>query len=167
MRGWMLAALGASILLLPGCDRPDRPDGAAANAAANSSQADAGAKAAQDRRAILRLESEWAAALVARDTAWFDRHVAPDYSTIVAGGRIVPRSEVVALVRNSPPARDLRIEQAEVRLLGDTAVATVTQSFTLASGRPARLRITDVWRRSGKGWVAVHSHESNVAAERR
>lgn len=148
-----------ALALLVGCDNPPRP-------AAKQPRPEASAE--DTRQAILRLEGEWARALATKDLTWYDRHVAPGYRTIVGSGRPVPRAEVIDHVRNSPPARDLRIEQAEVRVHGDIAVAVVTQSFTLADGKPGRLRITDVWKRGARGrWQVVHSHESTLRADQR
>lgn len=153
------AALAAACCaLLAACDgggQPPRPAGP------SRAQPAAGDEAARDT--VLRLEREWALALARKDLAWYDRHVAPEFRTILSSGRILPRAAVVEHVRNSPPARDVRLEQAEVRLYGEVALATVTQSFAKADGSPGRLRMTDLWSRSsGDRWMVVHSHETSL-----
>lgn len=155
------ALAGVCLLAMIGCDARDD-----ASTPATAPSPGVAAGEANARQAILRLEQEWTAALARKDLAWYERNVAPEYRTILASGRVVPRSEVVAHVRDSPPARDLKLEGVEVRLYGKTAVSVVTQSFTLEGGKPGRLRITDVWKAMPNGrWVVVHSHESSLAAE--
>ena len=152
------------ILLLPAFAALSACGGVEAPADRDANQV--GAQAAQEEpvaQAIDRLEREWTAAHVRKDLGWYDRHVAPDYRTIV-GGRAVSRAEVVEHVRSSPPGQRVTVEAVEVRPYGDAAVATVTQSYTTADGKSGRSRITDVWVKSPQGaWTVVHSHEGPAA----
>ena len=161
--GMRLAAslmIGAGFLLLAACDA-DQP----ANRSAGQPSAPETSAAAEDpKRDILRLEREWAAALTEKDLGWYQRNLSPAYQTVLANGRILSRAEVVEHIRTAPPAQGLKLDQADVRVYGNAAVATTTQSFTRQDGRTARLRVTDVWTKADGGrWMAVHTHESWLA----
>lgn len=147
-------------ILLSGCT-VEQPRG---EKAAGSPQSAAAPNVEADKQAIVALERDWAAALVRKDVDWYSRNAAADFRTILSGGGMLSRAQVIAHVRNSPPARNLALEESDVRIFGNAAVATVTQSFERANGKPGRLRITDVWVRSEKGqWMVVQSHESSLA----
>ena len=152
--------LGAALVLLAGCDA----DGPANRSADQPSKPATSAAAEDPKQDILRLEREWAAALTEKDLGWYQRNLSAAYQTVLANGRILSRAEVVEHIRTAPPAQGLKLDQADVRVYGNAAVATTTQSFTRQDGRTARLRVTDVWTKADGGrWTAVHSHESMIA----
>ena len=149
----------AASLALPGCDSPERSPSSSERAPIASAPAE------DPRHAVLRLEREWASALTRKDLAWFERHLARDFRTVLGSGQVMSRDQVIEHVRRSPPALDVRLDQGDVRTYPNAAVATVTQSFARRSGGRSRLRISDVWIRSDDGrWVVVHSHETPLAA---
>jgi ketosteroid isomerase-like protein len=153
---------GAGLVLLAGCDA-DRP----ANRSVNEPRPANPAAVEDARQVITGLERDWAAALTRKDLNWYQRHLSPTYQTVLANGRILSRAEVIEHIRTAPPAQELKLDQADVRVHGNAAVATTTQSFTRRDGRTARLRVTDVWTKSDAGrWIAVHTHESMIADAR-
>lgn len=145
-----------------GCDA-NRPS----NQSTDDRSSSADRATTQDpKQIILGLEREWAAALTRKDLAWYDRHVSPSYQTILDNGRILSRAEVIEHMRTAPPAQGLKLDQADVIVYGNAAIATATQSFARRDGRPGRLRATDVWIKSDSGrWVVVHTHETLVAVD--
>lgn len=149
-----VAGIAAGCLLLLGCGEPAR---APANVAADDKRPARPAETAE--RTIERLEREWAVAHVRKDLGWYQRHVSPDYRSVLTDGRIVSRTEIIDHLKSSPPGQAIAIDQVDVRVHDEAAVATVTQSFTTASGRTGRSRITDVWVKSGDRWTVRHSHE--------
>jgi ketosteroid isomerase-like protein len=152
--------IGAGFVLLAGCDA-DRPASRNADQAARPATSAAAKDPQQD---VLRLEREWAAALTGKDLSWYQRNLSPAYQTVLANGRILSRAEVLEHIRTAPPAQGLKLDQADVRVHGNAAVATTIQSFTRRDGRTARLRVTDVWTKSDTGrWMAVHTHDSWLA----
>ena len=161
MRFVVSLMLGAGLVLLAGCDA-DGP----ANRTGNQPAKPTNSAAEDPKQAILRLEREWAAALTGKDLSWYQRNLSPAYQTVLANGRILSRAEVIEHIRTAPPAQGLKLDQADVRVHGNAAVATTTQSFTRQDGRTGRLRVTDVWTKSGTGqWIAVHTHESWLAED--
>jgi ketosteroid isomerase-like protein len=146
----------AACTLLAGCGDASR---APTNVAANDAAAGRPQAVETPAQAIERLEREWAGAHVRKDLGWYDRYVAADYRSVLADGRIASRADIVEHLRSSAPGQAVKVEQVDVRVYGDTAVATVTQSFNTASGKAGRSRITDVWVKSGSRWMVRHSHE--------
>ena len=146
----------AACALLVGCSDAGRAptDVAADNAAAAQPPA-----VEPPEQAIERLEREWAGAHVRKDLNWYNRYVASDYRSVLADGRIASRADIVEHLRSAEPGQAVKVEAVDVRVYGDAAVATVTQSFNTASGKAGRSRITDVWVKSGSGWKVRHSHE--------
>jgi ketosteroid isomerase-like protein len=149
--------LAAGFVLLAGCDAE-----APRNRGVDQPSMTADSAAVEDpKQVIIGLEREWATALNQKDLKWFQRNLSPTYQTVLGNGRILSRSEVIEHMQRAPPAQGLKLDQADVRVLGNAAVATTTQSFTRRDGRTAQLRVTDVWARSDSGrWIAVHTHES-------
>ena len=152
--------LAAACMLLTACDS-DRP----ANRRSDQPSRPANAAAVEDpKQVIIGLEREWAAALTRKDLAWYQRNLSSAYQTVLGNGRVLSRPEVIEHIRTSLPAQGLKLDQADVKVHGNTAIAITTQSFTRRDGRTARLRVTDVWTRSETGrWMAVHTHESLIA----
>ena len=146
----------AACVLLVGCGEASR---APTNAAANNAAAAQSGPVESPEQAIGRLEREWALAHVRKDLGWYDRYVAPDYRSVLADGRIASRADIVEHLRSAAPGQAVKVDEVDVRVYGDAAVATVTQSFTTASGKAGRSRITDIWVKSGSGWKVHHSQE--------
>lgn len=154
--------IAAGCVLLAGCD-----SGRPTNRPSNQPSGPTTSVAQGAKQIIIGLEREWAAALTRKDLNWYQRNLSPSYQTVLGNGQVLSRSEVVEHVRTSPPAQGLKLDQADVRVYGNAAVATTTQSFTRRDGRTARLRVTDVWTKADNGrWTAVHTHESLIADDR-
>jgi len=60
------------------------------------------------------------------------------------------------------PKMTYRIEQAQVHVSGNTAVATFYWTVGLGKGRSVRGRGTHVFVRKGKDWRVVHEHFSRA-----
>lgn len=150
------ACAAAGCLLLLGCGDSGQ---APTNVATNNPELAGSGRAEAAERTIEQLEREWAVASVRKDLGWYDRHVSPDYRSVLTDGRIASRADIIEHLTNSPAGQAIRVDAVEVRVHGETAVATVTQSFNTASGRTGRSRITDVWVKSGDRWTVRYSHE--------
>ncbi len=60
------------------------------------------------------------------------------------------------------PKMTYRIQQAQVHVSGNTAVATFYWTVGLGKGRSVRGRGTHVFVRAGKNWRVVHEHFSRA-----
>ena len=123
-----------------------------------------------DLRALLGLEDEWAAALVRRDAATFDRLLADGF-IYTEDDRTSTRDAVLRdIVAGPDTVEAARNEDMRVHRFGTTAVVTgwlVVRGH--GAGRPfeRRYRFTDTWvRRGGRAghWQIVASHDYVVPA---
>jgi Domain of unknown function (DUF4440) len=130
------------------------------------------ASAPQDTepRVLLRLEDEWALALVHRDGAVFQRLLA-DRFIYTEDDRTMSRDDVLhEVVAGADTVMTARNEDMRVHRFGATAVVT---GWLVTGGRgpsgpfDRRYRFTDTWVRRGGGWQIVAAHDYLVPAPHR
>ena len=122
-----------------------------------------GSASSADARAILRLEDQWAAAVVKRDGATFQRLLAPGF-VYTENDRLMTRDDVIRSVTSgSDTVTDARNEGMEVHRFGpSTAIVT---GWLVMRGRGAggpfdrRYRFTDSWVRTGGRWRIVAAQD--------
>jgi ketosteroid isomerase-like protein len=124
-------------------------------------------KRTADEKALVQLETEWSAAILAADLATLERILADDFVQVGAFG-IAEKTQVIADLRSgkykvtsmSPP-RDMK-----VRFFGDVAVVTGAgeeKSTFQGKDTSGTWVWTDVWvKRKGK-WQAVASQATPVS----
>jgi ketosteroid isomerase-like protein len=117
---------------------------------------------APDVRTLLKLEDDWATAVVKRDGATFERLLAPRF-IYTEDDRVMTRAEVLReITAGSDTVTSARNEQLEVHMFGTTGVVT---GWLVLAGRGKggafnrRFRFTDTWVKSGAGWQIVAAHD--------
>jgi uncharacterized protein (TIGR02246 family) len=126
------------------------------------------AQASGDQSAILELEQRLAAAWVSGDRAFIEGLLADDWTVIDQSGRVLTKRQVVDEAFASAERRieSMAVDEVQVRLLGDVAVAT---GRTRATGSyrgqqaTATLRFTDVWVLREGRWQIVASQGTTIA----
>ncbi|HYG47716.1 MAG TPA: nuclear transport factor 2 family protein [Allosphingosinicella sp.] len=163
-----------SLLLLAACDSadapaPPRPGDPARPAATAGGAAPAAAPApadpARDEAELIRLEQDYARALMTRDRDFLMRFYAPDWR----GGNWMGFWSKSTMLKSVLDARyvvkSMNVRDLKVRLMGDTAIVQgVDEEVTSLDGRDTsgKWAFTDVFARRGGQWVAVASHTSEV-----
>jgi len=124
----------------------------------------------RDVRALLGLEDEWAAALVRRDAATFDRLLADGF-IYTEDDRTSTRDAVLRdIVAGPDTVEAARNEDMRVHRFGTTAVVTgwlVVRGHGTGGPFERRYRFTDTWvRRGGRAgrWQIVAAHDYVVPA---
>jgi ketosteroid isomerase-like protein len=137
-------ALIASLCALAALPRPARAQDAAA-------------------RQILRLEDSWAAGVVKRDSALFERMLAPGF-VYSEDDRTMTRAAVLKdILTSTDTVREAHNEGMEVHRYG--ATTAVVTGWLILRGRGAsgpfdrRYRFTDTWVRSETAWRIVAAHD--------
>ena len=162
-------ALAASALLAAcAAETPPRAtiETAAEAAAAAEAAPDAKALAAQ----IEAVEKAWGDAILRKDQAELERLLAPEF--VLAGGQGRADTPRDAWLTNLAlmEVTSYAVRVTGVRLVGDTAVATVEGAWTVtAFGQPSRLdRFTaeDTWVRRGGRWQVVRRTRTDPVAAR-
>ena len=111
---------------------------------------------------LLRLEDDWAAGLVRRDIAVFQRLLADGF-VYTEDDRTVGRDAVLHdIVAGTDTVQTAHNEDMNVHRFGTTAVVT---GWLVISGRGSsgpfsrRYRFTDTWLRRARRWQIVAAHD--------
>jgi ketosteroid isomerase-like protein len=163
------ALLLGPFLLLHGCDRTAPGEAGreveAAPQPVAASLPKRPADPAGDEAELIRLERDYASALVAKDRPYLMRFYAADWR----GGNWMgfwSKSTMLKSVLNARyVVRSMRVRDLKVRLMGDVAlVQGVDDEVSSVDGRDTsgKWAFTDIFARRGGRWVAVASHTSEV-----
>jgi ketosteroid isomerase-like protein len=120
-------------------------------------------------RVLLRLEDDWALALIQRDAAVFRRLLADGF-IYTEDARTMTRDDVLHdIVAGADTVESAHNEEMRVHRFGATAVVT---GWLVVGGRgpsgpfDRRYRFTDTWVRRGGRWQIIAAHDYLVPAHR-
>jgi uncharacterized protein (TIGR02246 family) len=156
-----LLTLAVAAVSLTSCAATDEK--ATSSSAATTAAAAAAASPAENvEQALIRLEREWAEALVKADVTALDRVMADDWSMTTWDGRTQTKAQSIEEIKSGVSKFEAAsADNFKVRVFGDAAVVTLTQtekSQERGKDNSGRYLYTDVWvKRDGK-WQAVATH---------
>lgn len=116
------------------------------------------------RDSLLALDRRWGQAYVHRDSAFVAGFVADDWRGWF-DDHAEDKSSVMAAVSGPPQILEDIVDQATIRVFGQTAVIQARERNRVpdASGGHWETRhITDVFVHRPEGWVVVASHDSRI-----
>jgi hypothetical protein len=121
-----------------------------------------------DGDAIRRWEEAALAAELAGDGRFFADHLHRDWTMGLGTGRFLSRRDRIRDVHDTDPdvVLDAAIADLDVRVLGDTAVATYRKSYDArvrGAAVAVHLVVTDTFVRERDRWLQLASHASEVA----
>jgi hypothetical protein len=112
---------------------------------------------------LKRLEDGWAAALVRRDRAYFDKYLAPKF-VYTEDDKLMRRDQVLHDMTSGPDSvTAARNEGMEVHQFG--ATTAVVTGWLIVEGRGSstpfthRYRFTDTWVKRKAGWQIVAAQD--------
>jgi ketosteroid isomerase-like protein len=116
---------------------------------------------------LIRLEEEWAAAMVANDAAAIGRYMADDWTIIGPDGTLSDKLSFLGLVQSGALTHDvMETHDINVREYDGAAVLTA-RGVSGGQYRGHAFReeelVTDVWVRQQGRWRCVHTHLSRLA----
>ena len=157
MQRILLVTMGvASILFLVSCS--------GSSPSTNASPAPAISPGAENTDQVLtKLENEWVAAIVKKDTATIDRLLAEDFSG-TTDDTIYSKADAIEDVKTGRH-ESLELDNIKIRTFGDAAVVTMGQTEKSQHGNidfSGHYLFTDVWAKKNGQWFAVASHGSRV-----
>lgn len=123
---------------------------------------DGGARA--DARTLYRLEDEWAAALITRDSAYFRRTLHPDYVYSDERG-VFTKQQVIADQLGTDTVTVAANDSMRAHVHGGAAVVV---GLLVVSGRGAqgafrhRYRFTDTWIKYNGRWTMIASQDYDI-----
>jgi hypothetical protein len=116
-----------------------------------------------DTRALLRLEDEWASALVKRDSLVFNRLLSPGF-VYTENDQMMDRATVIhSVVAGSDTVTAAHNDQMQVHRYGP--ITAVVTGWLIVRGRNAsgeferRYRFTDTWLKRGGRWRIVAAQD--------
>lgn len=154
MRQQWLAGAFAVIVMAPGLG-----PGAPARAAPSADEAE-----------LIRLEEDYARALVNKDRAFLMAFYAPDWRGGNWLGFWTKSTMLRSLLDERYVVRSMKLRDLKVRVMGDIAIVQgVDDEVTSMRGRDTsgRWGFTDVFARRGGRWVAISSQTTRIEPEPR
>jgi len=116
---------------------------------------------------LIKMEHDWADAVVKRDMAVLERNLADDYLSIdFEGGLWTKASALAALKSGEDVVTSAIADDIKVRVYGNAAV--VTSRWTVKEQLKGRdisgqYRVTDIFVKRAGRWGCVASHASKIA----
>lgn len=110
---------------------------------------------------VLKLEDDWAAGLIRRDTAMFRQILAPNF-VYTENGDVMNKKQVIAGVVGFDTVTAAANEGMEAHSYGNTIVVT---GILAERGRgkggafSRRYRFTDTWLRTGRVWQIIAAQD--------
>jgi ketosteroid isomerase-like protein len=114
-----------------------------------------------DSATLIKLEDDWARALVRRDTATFQRLLAPGF-VYSENDQTMSRDDVLRSVSGPDTVTAAGNEDMKVHRFGTTALVTgwlVVRGHGPGGAFERRYRFTDTWVKQGTHWRIVGAHD--------
>jgi len=119
----------------------------------------------REKAELIRLEQDYARALVAKDLAFLDRYYAPDWT----GGDwmgIASRSTIMNLLRDRRyTVRSMKLRRLDVRIVGRIGIVQgIDEELSSMHGvdTSGRWGFTDVFEKRAGRWVAIASQTTRI-----
>jgi hypothetical protein len=128
-----------------------------------ASQTPAASSAAS--RQLFRLEDQWAAALIKRDSAFFRRTLHRDYVYSDERGTFTKDQVVAEQVGGTDTVDYAANDSMRAHVHGAAAVVTgllIVRSHGKAGRAEHRYRYTDTWIRDGNRWLMIASQDYDI-----
>ena len=124
------------------------------------------ASSADDRAAITKLEQEWPAAFVKKDTAKMLSMGTPDCWFTTPNGQIISLKDFVANVKSGAyTVQSMHIDDLKVRIYGDVAVVfglETEKSKYKGKNASGQYRFVDTWLKRNGQWLCAASANTAV-----
>ena len=116
---------------------------------------------------LIKLENEWADALVKRDWTFLDRIYADDYMWTGANGEVATKAQEIAFLKSGEHVfTSWVLAEMKVRVYGDAAVVTGRNAIKethKGEDVSSRNRWTHTWVKRAGRWQCVAAHRSKIA----
>lgn len=126
------------------------------------------AKSASAEQELIKLEQDWAKAIVARDIQTLDRIEADDWFYTDPDGNVITKAQDSAELKSGAyVATSFVADDMKARVYGETAVVTGRNTETSTykgKDTSGQYRWTDTWVKQAGRWQCVATHSSKIAA---
>ncbi len=107
---------------------------------------------------LMRLNDDYIDSAKTSNVKRFTEILADDFLCTLSSGSLLSRAEFLEMAARPSTVSNLRVEDVNVRLMGDFAIVHARTVFSLPDGSSGSGRYTDVWARRGGQWLAVAAH---------
>lgn len=104
---------------------------------------------------LQELNSGYIRAVQSSDTAWFERHLSPDFLNSNPDCTLVDRAGFLAQIARPCSVSGLEAQDVRVRILQDVAIIHARTVYRKPDGQPGAGRYTDIWMRRDGRWLCV------------
>jgi ketosteroid isomerase-like protein len=132
----------------------------------------AGHAQAQDKKqtraeeTIIKMENEWAEALIKADQAVIDRLVTPEWTVVGADGKLQSKAQAdEELKSGAVKFESFKVDELKVKVFGKTAIAQgveTEKSSYKGKDTSGQYRFTDVFVKRNGRWQAVATQITRV-----
>src|ERR1700754_1261433 len=114
----------------------------------------------KDLDELTKLNRDYVNSVQNCDVKRFDEILAQDFYCSNPDKSLVDRAAFLKQTAIPVTIKNLRAEDAKIRILGDFAIIHAATRYTTADGQEARGRYTDCWAKQNGKWPAVSAHVS-------
>ena len=114
--------------------------------------------AQSDLATLTELNEDYIRSVQNSDVARFDEILAEDFLCSLPDGSLIDRARFLIHTAVPVTISNLQAHDVQVRVMGDFAIIHARTTYTMADGRQASGRYTDVWARRNGQWLAVSAH---------
>src|SRR5262245_60857591 len=114
--------------------------------------------ARSDVEILEQLNRDYITSVQTSDVRRFDEILADDFLCSNPDGSLVDRAAFLIQTARPVSISNLQADDVRIRIMGDVAIIHARTTYTLADGKVASGRYTDVWARRGDRWLAVSAH---------
>lgn len=115
-------------------------------------------QAATDLEVLQSLNRDYIDSVQAGDVRRFNELLADDFYCSNPDGSLVDRNGFLEQTATPVTIANLRADNVLIRFFGDIAIIHGRTRYSLADGRSAQGRYTDVWSREGDTWKTIAAH---------
>jgi len=112
----------------------------------------------EDLEELTKLNDDYIRSVQTSDVKRFGEILADDFLCSLPDGSLVDRERFLEQTARPVTISNLESHEVKVRLMGDFAIIHARTTYTMADGRAASGRYTDVWARRNGRWLAVSAH---------
>jgi hypothetical protein len=126
---------------------------------------------AAETKAIVKLEQQWAQAMIKKDVDFLKSVLDLDFTAVDDSGELANRTKVLEEVKKEEEGVKLisaEVRDVSVRFYGPTAIAVgmATIKYKIEDEEVSSdYRFTDVWVKRDAKWIAVASHYSEIITD--
>ena len=113
---------------------------------------------ATDLQTLEQLNRDYITSVQKSDVRRFDEILADDFLCSNPDGSLVDRAGFLVQTARPVTISNLEARDVRIRIIGDVAIIHARTTYTMADGRAASGRYTDVWARRNGRWLAVSAH---------